>query len=113
MKRPDALKAGFFTYSIDFENPNFSGDHGETDLENKSITVYNRGYEEVNRETLLHEILHVACHDSFIFTGDRADELEERMIRILSPKLMQYFTDNEDITNYLFKESEEENDETE
>jgi hypothetical protein len=107
-KRPSNLKAGFFNYSVDFIVPSFGGEHGETDRENKTIHIYDRGSEELNRETLLHEILHVAHDDAFVFEGEHADEAEERSIRILSPKLMQYFRDNPELTKYLFLDEPEE-----
>jgi hypothetical protein len=106
-KRPSSFKAGYFEYELYFDSTKVTSDHGETDTENKILTVYDRNSEDLNRETLFHELMHVACDDSYVFEGDHADDLEERMIRILSPKLMQIFRDNPELSEYLFIEGEE------
>lgn len=108
--KPSSIKAGYFTYDIEFNTRSITDAHGETDTDNKTITIHDRRSEELNRETLFHEILHVAFADSFVFEGDKADDLEERAIRIISPRLIQIFRDNPDLSRYLFYDTEEDYD---
>lgn len=110
-KKPSNIKAVYYTYDIEFNTTSISDDHGETDTNNKIVTIYDRHSEVVNRETLFHEMMHIACDDSFLYVGEKADELEERMIRILSPKIMQMLRDNKELSRYLFFDEEEEYDE--
>lgn len=95
-------KLGFFTYSIYFKTIS-NENHGITDLETKEIWINNKDALELQRETLFHELLHVASEDIPAmkleeYKGDR----EEDTIRFQSPRMMQYMCDNKWIREFLY-----------
>ena len=95
-------KLGFYTYTIHFKRIQ-DENHGLTDLETKEIWINNKRSEEIQRETLFHELLHVASEDIPAFTlkeysGDR----EEDTIRFQSPRIMQYLTENDWLREFIF-----------
>lgn len=106
MERPTRLKVGCFIWTIkwseriDLEN----SDMGATITDRCEIWMATKYPLQVQRETLLHEILHVVAHDSFYqrTDGEDQDQAEERMCRLFSPRLMQIFRDNPDVTKFLF-----------
>ena len=107
---PKKVRIGCFSYDLKIhEQAVNQGTHGDTCLEKKLINIFNNGNSEVSRETLLHEILHPAFEDivKALFPElkqEEADEREEQIIRLLSPRLMQIFRDNKKITKFLFED---------
>ncbi len=107
MSRPSKFKAQCFTYKINWHNSS-SGDHGETCTDSKEILIKNNIKEEIAKETLCHEVCHVLCEDlieliTAAVRGDMKDEdVEEKLIRLLSPRMMQVFKDNPSLTRYLY-----------
>lgn len=101
-KRPSSVRALYYRYDINFDKKSVTSDHGSTDTESKVINITDRDNEEMTKEVLFHELLHVAFDDSFAFEGDNADDEEEKIVRILSPRLMQMFRDNPELSSYLF-----------
>ena len=69
-------------------------------MRNKVIRISKIENNQVLRETLMHEILHACVEDE-----DISPELEERIVRRLSPNLMQVLGKKE-IRDFLFKEGE-------
>lgn len=58
---------------------------------------------QIIKETLLHEVLHAVLKDTFLFEDEaKAEEQEEKMIRILSPALMNLFRSNPKLLTFLF-----------
>ena len=95
-------KLGFYTYVVHFKRIQ-DENHGITDLETKEIWVNNKDNIELQRETLFHELLHVASEDVPAlkmdeYKGDR----EEDTIRFQSPRMMQFLSDNKWIKEFLF-----------
>ena len=80
----------------------------KTEIANKTVTIYKQDNEEIERETLFHEILHVVGEDKydsiFSFEPEKKElDREENLIRLLSPSLMQVLCDNKELARYLFK----------
>jgi hypothetical protein len=85
--------------------------HGYTDNDDKVIKINTSYTEQSVKDTLLHEIQHAIFHDTYAFdVGDNGDPevLEERVIRIFTPRLLQVMLDNPDLVDYLFKRDENE-----
>jgi hypothetical protein len=58
------------------------------------------------RETLLHELLHVVLNDALPLSAgntESAHDLEENLIRIVSPRLFHLFSENPALLEYIFK----------
>ena len=82
--------------------------YGKTDSHNKVVTIYKCKNEEIVRETLLHELLHVVMEDKaeavFNFESDtKSYDKEENLIRLISPVLMQLINDNPELWQFLSK----------
>ncbi len=105
------IEIGCFNYNIIYDKKleDTDGDllFGKTDCKHKDIYINDSLPIDVIKETLLHEIQH-ACYDdtyAFKFSEDElkdADEREEKIIRILNPKLMHVMTVNPNLTEFLF-----------
>ena len=106
MKKPTKVRAGFYTWKINWTSEKADETFGKTDMNRKTITIYKQDNEEIDRETLMHELLHVALEDKVDSVFDnvekRNDEKEENLIRLLSPVLIQILNDNKKLTKYLF-----------
>ena len=97
------VKLGCFNYHIHFQ-PNDGDDHGSTSTENKTIFICSSDPIEVQQETLLHELQHVAYEDCSLFKHPivDADEQEESLIRYSNPKLLMYLNDNKWLKEFIF-----------
>ena len=96
------FKAGCFTYSVHFQPTD--SDHGATNLDLKLIIINNNQSLEIQRETLLHELQHVAFEDCSLFEHpiNDAEKQEEAIIRYNNPRLFQILKDNKWIREFLF-----------
>ena len=81
-----------------------NGDHGSTNLDDKNIFINSKRPLQVQKETLLHEIQHVAYDDCPLFKHQikDADEMEESLIRFSNPRLFMYLRDNAWLREFLF-----------
>jgi len=84
--------------------------YGKTDTSTKTVTIYKCKNDEITRETLLHELLHVVMEDKaeavFNFDPDKKEyDKEENLIRLISPVLMQLITENPELIRFLSKGS--------
>ena len=108
IKRPTAFKLGTFDWTIQYLSVEHEH-HGDTDKDKRLIRVFVKDSEEqVIKDTLLHECLHVVFEDitETAFRMDaKADEVEEQMIRLLTPRVHSLFTDNVELREYLFGSS--------
>jgi len=104
-KRPTAFKMGTFNWDIKYHT-NPSDVHGETNKDLRRIDIFTEGYsEQILKDTLLHECLHVVLEDIIDTTSkieDKSDVIEEQVIRLLTPRLHALFMDNEDLREYIF-----------
>ena len=106
MQKPENFKAGYYTWTIVWSEEPPEDAFGKTDTTNKKVTIYNISNEEIERETLFHEILHVALDDTaesiFNYETDKKDaDKEENLVRLLSPQLLQILTSNPRLASYV------------
>ena len=85
--RPATIKVGPFTYVVKYDVR--MDDLGETLLDDLLINIKKGLVGDVEKETLLHEILHAVNH---VYC---AKELKENQIRQMSIGLYQVLKDNE------------------
>lgn len=108
IKRPNSFKLGVFDWEIKYLDVD-SDVHGDTDKDKRVIRIFTtNGNEQVIKDTLLHECLHVCFEDitETAFKMDsKADEIEEQLIRLLNPRIHSLFTDNEELRDYIFGSS--------
>jgi hypothetical protein len=81
-------------------------DFGATNLDTKVIIINNKKSLEIQRETLLHELQHVAYDDCSLFEHPipDAEKQEEGLIRFNNPRLFQILKDNKWVKEFLFGE---------
>lgn len=96
------VKAGCFTYMVHFQPTD--SDHGATNLDSKLIIINSKSDIEIQRETLLHELQHVAFEDCTLFEHPihDAEKQEEGLIRFNNPRLFQILKDNKWVREFLF-----------
>ena len=105
MPKPTKFKSGYYTWKIKWSDEKADEAFGKTCSSTKTVTIYKQDNEQVEKETLLHEILHVALEDKAeaIFNLDeKVENKEENLIRLLSPSLMNIL-ENKKLSNFLFK----------
>lgn len=97
------FKSGPFTYKVHFQK---ESDEccGKTCTTEKEIWINTRYSDEVQRETLFHEILHVAFEDCALLDKpyEKMFDMEEDLIRFISPRLVQIFQDSDWLGEYIF-----------
>ena len=108
MRKPTKFKAGCYNWQIYWSQEEAEEMYGKTDSHTKTVTIYKCKNEEITRETLLHELLHVAMEDKaeavFTFDPDKKEyDKEENLIRLISPVLMQIIVDNPELWQFLSK----------
>jgi len=96
------IKLGFFTWEVFFQ-PDVE-DHGQTDFDRKRILIDSDLPEEGQRETLFHELLHVALEDCSAIRREyeKNDDREEDVVRHISPYIMTYVCGNKWLRGFLF-----------
>tara|TARA_Y100000310_G_C20235483_1_gene602207 strand:+ start:107 stop:466 length:360 start_codon:yes stop_codon:yes gene_type:complete len=112
MTKPTKFKSGYFTWKIVWIDEAADECYGKTDMGNKRILIYKHQDSETERETLLHEILHVVLEDKIeaVFNHDgerKLEEKEESLVRLTSPVLMQILCENKELQNYLLGRKDE------
>ena len=110
MRKPTKFKCGCFTWKIYWSEEEADEIYGKTDTHTKTVTMYAHKNQEIVRETLLHELLHVVMEDKaeavFNFDPDKKEyDKEENLIRLISPVLMQLIIDNPELVDFLSKKS--------
>ena len=108
MKKPVKFKSGCFNWKIKWSEETAEELYGKTDHTTKTVTIYQCASDEVTRETLLHELIHVVLEDKveaiFNFDPDKKDfDKEENLVRLVSPALMQLINDNPELVRFLSK----------
>lgn len=107
IKRPTTFKLGCFDWNIEYIDTS-SDLHGDTDLDSKVIRVFTgagRGSEQVIKDTLLHECLHACLEDiveSAVKSEYKTEDIEEQLVRLLTPRLHCLFSDNQKLKDYIF-----------
>ena len=101
--RPKEIRIMGSLYRISFLK-NLKEDCGETRLDLKRIYINPTMTMDVQKETLLHEILHCCLIDLFCQSGMDSKNLEiieETIVLHLSPRLFQVLRDNPKVLNWL------------
>lgn len=110
LKRPTSFKLGVFNWRIEYIDTS-SDLHGDTDLSSKVIRVFtgtSQGNEQVLKDTLLHECLHACLEDiveSAVKSEYKTEDIEEQLVRLLTPRLHCLFSDNVELRDYIFSKS--------
>ncbi len=108
--RPESFKLGVFDWTIkylDFECDDF----GETYLSTKEIHIFLRKCinEQVLKDTLLHECMHAVLEDVVETTSkmseSKPEDVEEQIVRLVTPRLHELFTNNPELRDYIFTKS--------
>ena len=103
--RPTFFKIGSYRWTIEYLDVE-SDNHGLTYYDRREIQIYTRDRDEITiRDTLCHEILHVAFQDVFSILAkieDRVSEIEEHAIRLVTPRLMDIYQSNKELVNYIY-----------
>jgi len=105
IKRPTSFKYETFTWKInylDVENE----DHGNTNTDLKYINVYTKDKpESVNVDSVAHEINHVLFENLIPVTisgSSSPEEMEENLIRFITPRLVCLYKENKELREYVF-----------
>ena len=108
MKKPTKFKSGCFNWTIYWSQEEADEMYGKTDHSTKTVTIYKCKSDEITKETLLHELLHVALEDKaesiFNYDPDKKDyDKEENLVRLLSPTLFYLIRENPELIRFLSK----------
>jgi len=105
IKRPQEFNLGTFHWTIKYLDIE-SDCHGETLKDSREIHIIIRNKtEQVMKDTLLHECLHVVLEDIIegaVKIDDKPDVIEEHIVRLLTPRLHELFTNNTELNKYIF-----------
>lgn len=105
ISRPKGFKLGIFDWEIRYHTSP-SDLHGETSKDTRHLDIFVNGYnEQVIRDTLLHECLHVCFEDiteTVVKMDAKPDEIEEQITRLLTPRIHSLFAENADLRDYIF-----------
>ena len=96
------FKIGYFQWIIKLVKYKLSADdgcpaYGITYKDDQVIKVEIIKNKQMEKETVMHEILHACFGDNDLVS----DEIEEKLILAMSPRLMEVL-DNKKIRDYLF-----------
>jgi len=105
---PKKIKIGYFTVKINYvhdlhdENGNLL--IGLSTIDTATIDINIDFPDQIIKETLLHEIMHFLLSDTALFPEEMVN-LEEEVIRVLSPKTMAVLTINKKLTKFLLSKN--------
>ncbi len=91
------MKVGPYTWTVHFSPEAENGGVGHTDFKTQVISVAEDQHPQQERDTVLHEVLHVAM----FLAGMNGHELEESLIQRLTPVLLMVLKDNPNFAGYL------------
>ena len=104
MRKPTKFKSGCYNWQIYWSQEEAEEMYGKTDTHTKTITIYKCKNDEITRETLLHELLHVVMEDKaeavFNFDPDKKEYDKERTHQTNIPVLMQLIIDNPELWQF-------------
>ncbi len=109
--RPKSVQVGPHVYTITYEKGLVSatdGSSGATGADTQSILVDDQLGSTVERETVLHEVLHAVWTQTLLdLTLD--DNQEEQVIWSLSPRLLDVIRSNRSLIYWLMSDDQEYN----
>lgn len=99
------VKINGFDWKINYVKSKVADRFGETNMSAKEITIFDSGNDQITKETLQHEILHVLLEDliPIINKISNEEEAEETLIRLVSPRLYACMNDNPKLAEYLWQ----------
>lgn len=112
-KRPDAVRVGYMIFDVKYlsEKQWKAADLDDQDAGNCEgwkglIRIRLQGdeqHETATRELLMHELLHACWYVAGLFATDlrKLDDVEEDIVRVTSPVMLQVLRDNPDLMAYL------------
>lgn len=97
-------KINSYEYRINETNSKMAEEAGATCLTNKEIAIHHHLSEDLKRDTVLHECLHALLEDivhtiKFIDDDEKA---EEALVRLLTPRLMDFGRKNHKLVKWIF-----------
>lgn len=104
-KLPKKFKVGCIVWRLSFEDLEEQGVHGDTDKEKKVVRIHTKDARDVQRETLFHELMHVAMEDCSVLKHSYSDKYdqEEDLIRYISPRLVLILQENPELSDFITK----------
>lgn len=99
MKPPRHIQVGPFRYRVRVDQID---DCGTTDPDRLTITLRESNPSDVQRETLLHEVLHAVLANCGL-AKELGDDQEEHVVRALSPILLDTFDRNPRLVDFLLE----------
>lgn len=100
---PRHVRLGAHRISLGFD-PTLAdrGANGETYRETLEVRIFDRLAPTVEREVALHELLHVAWHQTGLRSPEHgAAELEEEIVGTLAPLVLELLRRNRALVDYL------------
>jgi len=95
---PRKIKVGPLAYRVERAELD---EYGHCDHDQFVIRLRTRMRREATQETLFHEVLHAVCEAANL---DWSEADEERVVRALSPLLLDVLQRNETLRHYLFSD---------
>lgn len=96
---------GVYTWKVTFINLDHDN-FGDTDFSLREIQVYTRNKNAmIIRSTLLHEVMHVTLENiipTVVKIEDKPDVIEEQLILLQEPNLLEVFSKNKKLRNFVF-----------
>jgi len=103
---PKRLKIGYFTVQIkyvhDLKDSEGQDCMGLSDTDTQTMFISLDYPDQVVKETIFHECMHFLANDSSIFPDE---EIEEDVIRFLSPKTMELLNRNKKFAKFLISDN--------
>lgn len=111
MKPPKTVQVGPHPYRIKFDDTrcNDIECRGQTDADQLQIILNSKLPTSMVRETVLHELLHACLDVQGVNVGDKPlldDDEHERLVRGLSPILLDVLRRNRDLAAFLLAEDD-------
>lgn len=107
-KKPEHFRYGPYDFDIIYRDDLVERleEMGSTHFNHLEVFIDSRMKPQMLKETLCHELLHVLLRDIGFFPDQ---DSEEKFIRLLSPRVMQMFCDNQELSKFLFLKGEQAN----
>ena len=107
---PNSVELGYRTMQIVVvESGGLSDKHGHCDIERKKIVVDKSSHSDdvEAMDTILHEILHVVYKNGHLGKPDDDDEVEERVVSIMSNGVIELFRRNPKFLEWFYRHMKE------
>lgn len=101
---PPHVKVGPHTYKVEVAKPSGLSheEYGCTDIGRTTISLAPGMSASMQRDTLLHEVLH-AVLDATGWAHRLGNKKEEELVRALAPALLTFLRDNREVLRWMTK----------